>query len=58
MLVFGSSGTSKPNVLLNLIKHQEPDNGKTYLNAKHPFESKYQLLINKREKRGIKQLKI
>ena len=28
-----------------------------YLHVKDPFESKYQLLINKREKIGIKKLK-
>ena len=33
-----------------LIKHQRPDIDKIYLYAKDPFESKYQLLINRREK--------
>ena len=42
---------------MNLIKHQRPDIDKIYLYVKHPFESKYQLLINKREKVGIKKLK-
>ena len=40
--------------LLNLIKHQRPDIDKRYLYVKDPFESKYQLLINGREKVGIK----
>ena len=30
---------------------------KTYLQVKDPFEWKYQLLINRREKVGIKNLK-
>ena len=33
------------------------DNDKIYLHVKDPFESKYQLLFNKREKLGIKKLK-
>ena len=42
---------------MNLIKHQPPDVNKIYLYVKDPFESKYQLLINGREKVGIKNLK-
>ena len=37
-------------MLLNLIKHQQQDIGKIYLYVKYPFKSKYQLLINGREK--------
>ena len=44
-------------MLLNLIKHKRPDIDKIYLWVKDPFESKYQLLINEREKIGIKELK-
>ena len=44
-------------MLLNLIKHQLPDIEKLYLYIKDPFESKYQLLINGREKLGIDNLK-
>ena len=44
-------------MLLNLIKNQQPDIDKAYLYVKDPFESKYQLLINGREKVGIKKLK-
>ena len=44
-------------MLLNLTKHQRPDIGKIYLYVKDPFESKYQFLINGREKVGIKTLK-
>ena len=38
--------SGKTNVLLNLIKHQQPDIDKIYLYVKDPFESEYQLLIN------------
>ena len=44
----------KNNVLLNLIKHQRTDIGKMY---KDPFQSKYQLLANRREKVRIQILK-
>ena len=57
ILIVGGSGSGKTNVLLNLIKHQRPDIGKNSLYVKYPFESKYQLLINGREKVGIKKLK-
>ena len=48
-LIIGGSGSGKTNVLLNLIKN---------LYVKNPFKSKYQLLINEREKAEIKKLKI
>ena len=44
-------------MLLNLRKHEQPDDGKNYLHIKDPFESKYQLLINGREKLGIRNEK-
>ena len=44
-------------MLLNLIKNQRPDIDKIYLYVKDPFEPKYQLLINAREKVGIKKSK-
>ena len=50
----GGSGSGKAIVLLNLIKHQRQDIDKIYLYVKDPFESKYQLLINRRKKIGIK----
>ena len=56
-LIVGGSGSAKNNVLLNLLKHQQPDIDKIYLHVKDPFESKYQLLINGREKVGIGLLK-
>ena len=57
ILIIGSSGSGKTNVLLTLIKHQRPDIDKIYLYVKDPFESKYQLLINGRETVGIEILK-
>ena len=54
ILITGFSRSSTDNVLLNLIKHQRPDVDKIYLYLKDPLESKYQLLINGREKVGIK----
>ena len=54
ILIIGGSGSSKNNKLLNLIKHQSSDIDKKSLYVEHPFESKYQLLINRREKVEIK----
>ena len=58
ILIIGGSGSGKNNVLLNLIKHQRPDVDKIDLYVKDPFESKYQLLINRREKVRTENLKI
>ena len=44
-------------MLLNLIKHQQPNVDKMYLYVKDPFESKCQLLITGKEKVRIKELK-
>ena len=52
ILIIGSLGSGKTNLLLNLIENQ-PDIDKIYLYAKDPYESKYQYLINKREGVGI-----
>ena len=41
---------------MNLINNQ-PDIDKIYLNAKDPYEAKYQYLINKREKVGLDHFK-
>ena len=41
--------------MLNLINHK-PDIDKVYLYVKDPFEAKYQLLINKRERTNLKYL--
>ena len=56
-MIIGCSESGNTNVLLNLIKHQWPHIDKIYLYVKDPIESKYQLLINGREKAGIKTLK-
>ena len=53
ILIIGGSGSGKTN----LIKDQRPDIDKIYLYVKDPFESKYQLPINGREKIEIKNLK-
>ena len=50
-----NSRLGKTNMLLNLIKHQQPDIDKIYLYVKDPLKSKYQLFINGREKVGIKK---
>ena len=56
ILIAGGSGSGKTNALLNLINNQ-PNIGKIYLYAKDPYESKYQYLINKREKVGLDHFK-
>ena len=43
---------------MNLIENEQPDIEKDYLFVKDLFESKYQLLVNKRGKVGIKKIKI
>ena len=53
ILIIGCSGSHKTNELLNLINDQ-PDIDKIYLCNKDPYEAKYQYLINKREKVGLK----
>ena len=57
ILIVGGSGSGKTKVLLNLRKYQRPDIDKIYLCLKDLFESKYQLLINRKEKGGIKKSK-
>ena len=44
-------------MLLNLIKYQRPNIDKIYLYVKDTFKSKYQSLINRREKVGTENLK-
>ena len=53
ILIINGSGSGKTTVLLNLIKHQRPNIDKIYSYVMDPFESKYELPINKREKVGI-----
>ena len=55
-LIVGPSGSSKTNYLLNSIKKNNNIIDKLYLYAKDLEESKYQLLIEKTEKAGIKIL--
>ena len=57
ILIIDGSGLSKNNILLNLIKHQQTEVDKVCLCVKDPFESKYQLLINGGEKKGIINVK-
>ena len=55
MLIIGPSGSGKTNMLLHLINNLHPiDN--IYLYAKDLHEPKYEYLIHKREKEGIKNL--
>ena len=53
ILILGGSGSGKTNALSNLVNNQSYID-KIYLDAKGPFEAKYQHLINKREKVGLK----
>ena len=45
ILMVGGSGSGKTNVLLNLIKNQQPDIEKIYLYVKDPFESSINCLL-------------
>ena len=53
ILIIGGSGSGKINSLFSLI-NIEPDNDKTYLYAKDPYEAKYKFLKNKRKIAGLK----
>ena len=53
ILITGGSGSEKTNALLNLINNQR-DIDKIYLYAKDPYVAKYQYLVNKRKKVGLK----
>ena len=53
ILIIGSSGSGKTNVLLNLIKQQD-DIDKMYLYAKDLNKPKYEFLIKKCEDAGTK----
>ena len=54
-LIIGGSGSRKTNTLLNLINEQN-DFDKIYLYARDLNETKYEILIKKREDAGIKYL--
>ena len=53
ILIIGDPGSGKTNSLFNLI-NQQPDVDKIYLYTKDPYEAKYQFLINKRKRTGLK----
>ena len=55
ILIIGGSGSGKTNTLLNLINEQK-DIDKIYLYARDLNETKYKILIKKREDAGIKHL--
>ena len=56
ILIIADSWSGKTNTLLNLTNYK-PEINESLLNTKDSFESKNQLLTNKREKAGIKHLK-
>ena len=53
ILVTGGSRSGKTNALFNLIS-QQTDSDKIYLHTKNPYETKYELLINKSQGSGLK----
>ena len=53
ILIVGGFRSGKTNVLLNMINH-EAHIDKIYLYAADWNDTKYQLLINKRENTGLK----
>ena len=55
-LIIGPSGSGKTNYLLNSIQKDHNIIEKIYLDAKNLEEPKYQFLIEKREKAGLKNL--
>ena len=55
-LIIDGSGSGETNGLLNVIKLQQPNIDKIYLYVNDPFESKYPLFINGREKERKKKL--
>ena len=55
-LIIGPSGSGKTNYFLNSTQKDNNIIDKIYLYAKDLEEPKYQLLINKREQAGIKNL--
>ena len=57
ILIIGGSGSGRTSMLLNLIKNKRSDTDKINLFVKDPFKSTYQLLINGRQKLGIKKPK-
>ena len=56
-MIIGPSGSGKTNYLLNSIQKDNNIVDKIYLYAKDLEESKFQFLIDKKEKAGLKKLK-
>ena len=56
-LIIEGSGSRKTNALLNLVNNQLTFD-KIYLCTKHPYEAKYQLLINKCQSVGLKHIEL
>ena len=56
-LIIGPSGSEKIKSLLNSIQKDNQIIDKNFLYAKDLEESKYQLLIKKREQAGVKKFK-
>ena len=54
ILIFAGAGLGKTNVLLNLMKNQQPDYDKIYLEAKDPFESKYNCILTEGKKLDLR----
>ena len=55
-LIIGPSGSGKTNYLLNSVQKDNNIIDKIYLYAKDLEEPKYQFLIDKREKAGLKNV--
>ena len=55
ILIIEGSGSESMQSLFNVISHQ-PNIDKMNLYANDPYEWKYQFLINKRERTGLKHL--
>ena len=55
ILIIKGSRSAERNLLFSLVIHQR-DIDKPYLYVKVPYEPKYQLLINRRESKGLKNL--
>ena len=58
ILIIGGSGSGKTNVLLNLIKHQQPDIDKIYLHVQDLLYQSINYLLTEGEKQELKHYKI
>ena len=57
IVIIGGSESGKTHALLNLIKYQRIVTDKIHFYVKGIFKAEHELLINRREKEGIKKLK-